>query len=179
MTKQLKIYGDTNTLSGNASNASERSALRKLAADGVAVMSSNLVNYEAMKTANETKRNALVADHNTREKVAKNERIWGHQSYGDGLNWVTYPLLSDVQDEQLQAEIIAQGIELYDAKHLSQAFSNDCDIFLTTDNGVIEHRAWLEQRLKLKIRLPSELLKDIEGGTYPQLRRVCGSRSEN
>jgi hypothetical protein len=126
------------------------------------VFTSNIVNYEATNTRDETKRNTLVKDHKTREKVAQDEKLLGFHSYGDRLTWISYPMLSDVQDEKLHAEIMRQGIKLVDAKHLTQAACNKCDVFLTCDNGIIKRRQWLEQRLNLKIRLPSELLKELD-----------------
>jgi hypothetical protein len=162
--KQLKIYGDTNTLCENASDAAELAALEKLLGDErVRWFTSNIVHYEATNTPDEIKRSTLVADHKAREKVAKDEKLRGFQSYGDPSGgWICYPLLSDVQDEELHAEIMKQGIKPVDAKHLTQAACNDCDVFLTTDNKIIKRRAWLEQRLpKLKIRKPSELLNEL------------------
>ena len=159
----LKVYGDTNTLRGNASNAVELAALKKLEGDDrVKFFTSNIVNYEATNTPDEAKRNTLVADHKAREKVAQDEKLLGFNSYGDRLTWISSPRISDVQDEKLHAEIMTQGIKLVDAKHLTQAACNKCDVFLTCDNGIIKRRQWLQQRLpKLKVRLPSELLIEL------------------
>jgi hypothetical protein len=160
--KQLKVYGDTNTLRENASDVVELEALKKLDGDKrVKWFTSNIVHYEATNTRDETKRGALVTDHKTRQKVAKDEKLRGFQSYGDGRSWISYPLLSDVQDEELHAEIMKQSIKLIDAKHLTQAACNKCDVFLTCDSKIIKRRQWLEQRLNLRILLASELVKQL------------------
>jgi hypothetical protein len=160
--KQLNVYGDTNTLRENASDPVELAALEKLERDNrVKLFTSNIVNYEATNTADESKRNTLVEDHRAREKVAQDEKLHGFHSYGDSRTWITCPLLSDVQDEKLHAEVMKQGIKLIDAKHLTQAACNKCDVFLTCDNGIIRRRQWLEQRLNLRVLRPSELVKQL------------------
>jgi hypothetical protein len=89
---------------------------------------------------------------------------------------ISYPLVSDVQDEslcqQLQQEL---GLQLADAQHLAQAISNDADIFLTCDTDFLdepkhrkprrkEHtRTLIEKTYPLKLRRPSELVADLDG----------------
>src|SRR3974377_1725240 len=113
--KRLKVYGETNTLFGNASDPAELSALKQLTGDArVNLVTSNIVGYEAANTPDETKRDVLVADHKGREKIHMGEKLRGFQSYGDRSGWICYPLISDVQDEELHAEIMKQGIKLID-----------------------------------------------------------------
>ena len=70
--KQLNVYGDTNTLYGNASDSVELMALKKLEGDSrVKFFTSNIVNYEATKLADKSKRNTLVEDHKTLRKLRK------------------------------------------------------------------------------------------------------------
>ena len=55
--KQLKVYGDTNTLRENASDTVELEALKKLDGDKrVKWFTSNIVHYEATNTRDETAR---------------------------------------------------------------------------------------------------------------------------
>jgi predicted nucleic acid-binding protein len=51
--------------------------------------------------------------------------------------FITYPLISDSQNETLRDELIQHGLEPRDAEHLAQAVSNDCDVFLTRDERMI------------------------------------------
>jgi predicted nucleic acid-binding protein len=77
--------------------------------------------------------------------------------------FVTNPLVSDVQDERLVEKLEKQlGLPKPDAQHLAQAISNNADVFLTRDEEhFISQRATIEAQLKIKIRLPSEVLAEI------------------
>jgi predicted nucleic acid-binding protein len=162
MAKQLNVYGDTNTLRGNVSDATEREALEKIVEDkSVKLFTSHLVNHEATNTPDKTKRNTLMEDHKSREKVAKDEKLLGFHSFGDRFTWICSPLISDVQDEALHEEIMRQGIKRIDAMHLTQAACNKCNIFLTGDGAIIRRRQWLEQRLGVRILRPSELVGEL------------------
>jgi hypothetical protein len=163
----LKVYGDTCTLIDNPSDPVESEALKKLVGDPrVRLFTSNIVSTEATNTRDEVKRNVLVTDHEAREKVPQDEKLLGFNSYGDSRTWICSPMISDIQDEALHAEIMNEGIKLMDGKHLTQAASNKCDIFLTCDNPVIRRRQWLEQRLSLRVMRPSELLNELESGKH-------------
>ena len=161
--KQLKIYGDTCTLTDNPSDAAELAALKKLYVDArVQFCTSNIVGQEATKTPDEVKRNTLVDDHKSRTKVANDERLGPAYAYGSGPHWAVTRPIYDVQDDALRAEIIENGIKFFDAGHITQAACNDIDVFLTTDNGIIKRRQWLEQRFpKLKFRRPTELINEL------------------
>jgi hypothetical protein len=64
------------------------------------------------------------------------------------------PIISDVQDEAIRAELMKRGLKQRDAEHITQAVCNNCDVFLTRDKGIRKRRDWLEQRFPgLKIRL--------------------------
>ena len=175
MDTELTVYGDTNTLPSNSSNAcsKEMSALNQLwHVKGLKWFSSHLVNYEVGKTTDESKRNRLVAEYKEREIISKDERIVGvniqylSSPYG---GFVSFYLLSDVQDEPLRAELIQQRFDQRDAEHIAQAVSNKCDVFLTRDKRtILNRRSWLENRFPaMKVLLPSELLAELEARTLP------------
>ena len=132
---------------------------------------SNIVNYEATNTPDEAKRNTLVADHKAREKVAQDEKLLGFNSYGDRLTWISSPRISDVQDEKLHAEIMKQGIKLVDAKHLTQAACNKCDVFLTCDNGIIKRRQLL-QHLGSVERIPASEIENCQQGHHADVATI-------
>ena len=78
---------------------------------------------------------------------------------------ISYPLVSDVQDEAIFRELENRGLGLHDAQHITQAISNNCDVFLTRDWKTIirKHRPWIEQRFPtLKIFRPSELVTELK-----------------
>jgi len=159
----MKLYGDSNTLPANSDDASaeELAALKLLWADkGSEWFTSHLVAYEAMKTKDESKKGTLVRDHQGRTSVPKDEKIVGYCAQTDHTGgFVGFALISDVRDEGIRAELIAQGLKQRDAEHITQAICNNCDVFVTRDKGIIKHRAWLEERFPaLRVRLPSELV---------------------
>ena len=58
-----------------------------------------------------------------------------------------------------------RGLSQRDSEHLAQAISNRCSVFLTRDEATIinPRRDWIEEAFPpLKVRLPSELLNEIE-----------------
>ena len=165
----MKIYCDTNTLLHNICDPDyksqrERDAIKRLA-DEFSLLGSKVAHREVMDTTDETQRNYLIADYRALEPVPKDERIHGFHTQTDPLGGcVTYPLVSDVQDEALVKELTERGLGKRDAEHIVQAVCNECDVFLTRDVDTIirPHREWLEERFPtFRIRLPSELLDEL------------------
>jgi hypothetical protein len=116
----LKIYCDTSTLRHNIRDApDELEALEQLQKQH-SMFGSHLVHYEALNTRNPTLRGALVIDYNTLEEVAKDIKLLGfHTNYDQYGGFVGCPLMSDVWDEPLRDELIAQGLEPRDAEHVT------------------------------------------------------------
>ncbi len=169
MEVKLRIYCDTNTLPHNIRHADERSqselaALKQLA-EGHSMFGSLVVLRELMNTTEQTQQNNLIVDYKALEPIPKDEKVHGFHTQTDQYGgFVSYPLVSDVQDETLRDELTQRGLELRDAEHITQAVCNDCDVFLTRDESTIikPHRGWLETRFPtLKVRLPSELLEEL------------------
>jgi hypothetical protein len=164
----MKIYRDTNTLLGNIRDETELAAVTELERLGLTMFGSHIGRSEAMNTKDENKRRQLVNQHDRLERTPKDEKLLGFNVTTDHLGgFVCSPMISDVQDEQVRAELMQRGLEQRDAEHIAQAVANDFDIFLTCDKNTIinPHRKWLEQRFpKLKIRLPSKLLAFIQAG---------------
>jgi hypothetical protein len=164
----LKIYCDTSVLPENIhGDDQELRAVQELQKLGILDMhGSHLVRYEAMNTKDESKRNQLLAEHAELKPISKDEKLLGIQTTTDPYGgFVSYPMISDVQDEGIRAELIARGLEQRDAEHITQAVCNDCDVFQTRDKNTIinPHRDWLHQRFpKLKVWLPSELLAHVK-----------------
>ena len=166
---QLKIYCDTNTLPNNIRHADQKSqrelaALKQLA-EKYLMFGSLVVLRELMNTTEQNQRNSLIVDYKALEPIPKDQRLLGfHTQTHQYGGFVSYPLISDVQDEALRKELTRRGLDLRDAEHITQAVCNGCDVFLTRDEKIItRHRAWLETRFPtLKVRLPSELLGELQ-----------------
>jgi hypothetical protein len=167
--RNLKIYCDTSVLPENIRGADlksqkESNAVEELQKLGIFDMhGSHLIRYEVMNTKDESKRNQLLAEQAALNPIPYDEKLLGIQTTTTDLygGFVSYPMISDVQDEAIRAELIERGLELKDAEHITQAVCNKCDVFLTRDENTIinPHREWLHQRFpNLKIMLPSELL---------------------
>ena len=165
----MKIYCDTSTLPENirgadAKSQKELTALKELQELGV-MLGSRIVRYEVMNTKDENKRNQLLAEHAALKPIDNDEKLLGiHTTTDQYGGFVSYPMISDVQDEAIRAELIERGLEQKDAEHITQAVCNNCDVFLTRDENTIinPHREWLHQRFpNLKVWLPSELLASI------------------
>jgi hypothetical protein len=165
MPTELKIYCDTNTLPENADvDDKESEALKQLRSiEGLKWFTSHIVGHEATSTKDESKRKKLLAQNEERERVPQDEKVVGYNAQSHGYSFIGFFSLSDVQDEELRAELMSRGLTQRDAEHITQAVCNDCDVLLTRDvkSIITPHREWLEKRFpKLKVRLPSELLAE-------------------
>jgi hypothetical protein len=162
----MRIYVDTSALPANIRRHSDAKSQEDLAAyEELArrfpMLVSHIARYEAEKTTDEIQRGFLIADIKGLEPVQRDEKLLGFNYVEDPYGgFVTHPLISDVQDETIRQELMSRGLKQRDAEHITQAVSNDCDVFLTRDEKSIikPHREWLQNRFpKLKIMRPVEL----------------------
>ena len=173
--EKLNIYCDTDTLLSNIRQDDEKSKRELLALQRLLVgrqagkyqMVRSRVNLrELTATRNEALRQDLLTDYAALESIANDEKVLGVDTQYDRLGgFVANPMVSDVQDEPLRDGLVKRGLVQRDAEHLAQAISNHCSIFLTRDETTIinPHRDWIEETFPpLKVRLPSELLNEIE-----------------
>lgn len=170
----LKISCDTNTLPHNIPGADQKSQMELAAVKQLGekynMFRSHLVDYELMNTKDESHRNKLAADSKALDPITNDEKLLGYQTQTDPYGgFVTCPIISDVQNESLRDELIKHGLPQRDAEHITQAICNDCDVFLTRDVKTIikPHGQWLEERFKLRVWQPSQLLKFLETGMRP------------
>jgi predicted nucleic acid-binding protein len=162
----LNIYCDTNALFNNVNDLVELAALEELLRRherAEVVMSRSAVALrEVMDTTNQEQRHRLLSDYEAQTPIPLDERVHAIESRFDHRGCSsTFPIVSDVQDEQMCRELVEHGLSFRDAQHITQAVCNGCDVFLTRDRQTIidPHREWLEARFpNLKIRLPSELV---------------------
>ena len=167
------IYCDTDTLLSNIRHHDEKSkreflALQRLLAGRrtgkYQLVRSRVGLREITATGKELLRQDLLTDYEALEPIANDEKVLGFDTQYDRLGGsITNPLVSDVQDEPLRDQLMQRGLSRRDAEHLAQAISNRCRVFLTRDERTIinPHREWIEENFPLKVRLPSELLNEI------------------
>ena len=165
----MKIYVDTSCLRSNI-RYEDPKAQRELAAleqlaNQYSLFGSHLTLREVMDTVKKEQRDSLIVDYKALQPIPKDEKLRGFNSQSDPYGgFISFPLLSECQDETLRQELIDRGLEPNDAEHLTQAVCNDCEVFLTRDERTVikPHRQWLEARFpNLKIRLPSELINQL------------------
>ena len=156
----MKIYCDTNTLFNNINEQKERVALERLLAchraGSIVMYRSRVVLRELMSTRCISQQQKLVADYESLPQIPDDEKLLGFSYHNDQYGGsFAFPLISDVQSEEIYSEIRKKRLEDRDAEHITQAICNECDIFLTRDYRTIikPHRAWLETRFfPIKIR---------------------------
>ena len=121
---------------------------------------------EQERTEDIVKRAALEAARGEVSAVATDHILLGfnHLAGPYGTIAVT-PIITDIVDEALFADLKGIGLDDSDAKHLMYAFTNSCDRFLTLDPDFLGRRAPLEARCQsLCIVTPSELVDELWKG---------------
>ena len=166
----MKIYCDTSCLPENIrrhtddpKSQKELAALTKLA-EQYQLFGSRVIDREIMKTTDKARQDVLIVNYKALQPVSKDEKLLGFHHQSDRYGFISCPMISDIQDEALRDELVQHALEPRDAEHITQAVCNDCDVFLTRDERtIVKHREWLEKRFQnFKVRLPSELLKELE-----------------
>jgi hypothetical protein len=117
---------------------------------------------EQERTRNPERRSALEAARSEVSAVANDHVILAFPVvHGHGSRLVG-PLVSDIVDVSLFADLTAIGLSDSDAKHLMYAVVNSCDRFVTLDPDFLDRRDALEARCpSLRIRTPSELVAEL------------------
>jgi len=129
------------------------------------MVTSRVTLRETERTKDEQTRRNLKEDSNNLTPVAEDEKVLGFQTLQDQYGGsISYPLVSDVQDEKIFSELCSVGLpDREDTQHLTQAICNECRVFLTVDERtIIKHRDKIESRFPIRVRKPSELLKELK-----------------
>ncbi|SPE45522.1 hypothetical protein SBA7_880014 [Candidatus Sulfotelmatobacter sp. SbA7] len=167
--KASDAYCDTDTLFSNAArhardakSQAEATAIRSLMSKHdqgkIRLLRSNVARRELENTADVRQRDSLRKEFFERVPVAKDEKLLGFDTqYTDPYGgFVTNPLVSDVQDERLCAELEnSLKLRKFDAQQLGQAISNQCGTFLTRDSDFLKSAGTIEQRYGIKVLPPS------------------------
>ncbi|SRR5579885_697599 len=145
-----QIYCDTDTLWNNIErhvhndekSARELSALQRLISDHKAgrckLVRSRVALRELDRTKNQEHKNKLRADYEALEQIPRDERLCEfHTNYDQFGGFITNPIVSDLQDDNLYKQLLERGFRDKDAQHLTQAICNNCEVFLTRDERTI------------------------------------------
>jgi hypothetical protein len=173
----VKILCDTDTLFHNIDgddkkSLQEREALEELLrlreSRKILMFRSRVNRAELEATKNPIKKDKLRADYEALDQIPIDENPIGSFNITDHIGGcISNPIVSDILDENLYGEIIRDCLgkkNHKDAHHITHAYCNDCNVFLTRDKRIIKRRQWLEKRLPgLKIQRPSELLAELSG----------------
>ncbi len=166
----MRVYLDNVIVSGRVRGdlqPDQMTAVRKLvAADKVGqinFVTSKETQREQDRARDPAVRTKLQADRSNVPLVEKQDRLLGFHFQQDQLGgFVTYPLISDIVDEELFANLRKEGLKEADARHLMYAISNECDRFITTDPDFIDRREKLKVLCgSLIIQTPSELAAEL------------------
>ena len=141
-------------------------ALERARANGVIEIWTSRESWrEQERTRDANKRAQLAGARAGIPVVVKDHVVLGSGSHLGPLGTVsTYPLVSDVTDEALFADLKRIGLKNADARHFMYAHENGCDRFVTLDPDFTSRRQALEARCpSLRIVTPSQLANGLQG----------------
>ena len=120
---------------------------------------------EVERTRDQQKRERLKAGISQIESVQESSKLRGFNIQDLGrYGFMSSPLLSEVLDPAMLAQLATLGFERSDSIHFINAVCNKCDVFLTTDPRFMQHRPELECLYQqIVIRKPSALLAELLG----------------
>ena len=167
----MRAYPDNVAASGRVlgdlAPASEMAALRDVeraaAAGLLKIVTSRESWREQERTKDAVKRARLEAARGEVSAVANDHVLLGSSSvFGPYGTIAVNPMLSDIVDEALFADLKMLGLGDADARHLMYAVANACDYFVTLDHDFLERRAALQARCpSIRILRPSELVAEL------------------
>jgi len=162
----IRVYLDNNLLGPNAEDyKDEADALRRIEAGRSGerwllewVVSRRTAN-ELEKTRDVVRREALRAAYTAATILEDDHTVKGFNDIDLGRwGYISNPMVADVPDEGLFAALREMGLDVMDARHLTVAIHNDCDVFLTMDGVLLKQRASITARYpRIDVLTPSQL----------------------
>jgi hypothetical protein len=158
----LRVYLDNVAASGRVlgdlAPVAEMDAVRSLwaahEAGTVKLVTSRQSWREQERTADPVKRAMLEEARDELSAVVADHTVLGFHGVS--------PLVTDIVDPALYADLRAVGLHDSDAKHLMYAVTNACDRFVTLDSDFLDRREALEIRCpSIRIVRPSELAAEL------------------
>ena len=118
---------------------------------------------EQERTRDPERRTRLEASRDEVSAVANDHVVLGFSNVMGPYGTVAAnPIVSDVVDDALFADLKKIGLRDADARHLMYAVVNTCDRFVTLDRDFLDRREALEARCQtIRIVKPSELAAEL------------------
>ncbi len=164
----VSVYADTNLLQWNVAahpdDARAMEALyRRVVAGEIQIFTSAVMTREVDRARDPDVRARLLAQARAVPKISPDEKVLGFDTVSDPRGgFVTYPLVSDVQDEGVYGELRRLGLDKHDAQHVAQAISAECGVFLTRDaKTILSRREKIEARFPIKLMSPPDLEAEL------------------
>jgi len=168
---RMRVYLDNVAASGRVVGdlepAAEMEALRRIErahSDGTLKMVTSRESWrEQERTKDPVKRATLEAARGEVLAVTTDHVLLGFSHlYGPYGTTAVSPMITDIVDEALFADLRSIGLCDSDARHLMYAVANTCDRFVTLDPDFLDRRTSLEARCRsLRIVTPSELAAEL------------------
>ncbi len=125
---------------------------------------------EQERTRDAGKKARLEASRDLVSVVQNDHVLLGFHDSSHRCRTQSAPIISDIVDESLFADLKALGLMDADSKHFMYGFANDCDRFVTTDPDFLERRRELAARCpSMPVATPAELATELRIA-HPELR---------
>jgi predicted nucleic acid-binding protein len=166
----LIVHPDTCLLKGYAEqDKTEMNATKKLwKSKTVSIdwQSSRRVSEEIRRVKSRKQRRRLEKNYGKLNVHSQDHEVRGFFNSIDSTGACTCnPMVADVPNSMVFDRLKEIGLKTSDAKILTVAIHNNCDVFLTRDfRTILRLRKEIEASFPIKLRKPSELLEEIRKG---------------
>ena len=98
-----------------------------------------------------------------RVEFEDDHRLLGFNTMLSGRGgFTTHPL---IEDDPVARRLREIGLDRLEAHHVMLAVRRECAVFVTCDEDtILKHRTRVEAEFPIRLKLPSELVRDIQGG---------------
>jgi len=167
----MRVYYDnviaSGLITGDVKPEAEMAALREIEeahrAGTIKRVTSRESWREQERTRDVERRSRLEAARDLVSVVQADHRVIGIDNIDGPFGTVSAnPIVSDIVDEAIFADVMKLGLRSADARHFMYAAANNCQRFVTLDPDFLDRRALLETRCpSLRVVRPSELAAEL------------------
>ena len=176
MTEAMLVYADQNVVSAlqrSDQRPDENEAIRLLkewSDNGrITLVVSAVHDREAPTPEQYRTEQAKILALFPRVEFADDHTLYGSNTVYSGPGgtggFVTHGLM---EDDAIARRLREIGLDRLDAHHVMLAIRRECAVFVTCDEDtILKHRTRVEAEFPIRLRLPSELVREINGRTEP------------